>query len=253
MKLRLAGAAAAVALVLFGCPDGRVVHTVDECDSGIGLDCGDRGLPVVDAGSDAGALVDAGGPPTDAGVDAGVDAGIDAGVDAGTLLGLDTLLRYEIPCIADLSDGISCTALDPFVKSARMVGTPGTTYQVTVRVRGVSELKGYSYGTVSGYWSVGGAPSVNAYNTVRLEVSNPQQVYFLNNGSNGLTRCFALDYTQTLPIAAGATVNLMAETNDAAILKNLDGAGTPLVAPGVPPAPSTFNGQFMQIDVVDVR
>jgi hypothetical protein len=159
-----------------------------------------------------------------------------------------------VPCIASLSDGVSCTAIDPFVVTAQLNGAPGASYQVTLRVRGVSELKTYSGGTTSGYWNAGGTPSTGPQNIFKLEITDPPQRFFLNAGSsNSTSYCLPLDYTQVVTVKAGAFLNLSTSVIDGAILKNRDSFGNPMVIPNVPPAPAAFAGQFIQVDPVGIQ
>jgi hypothetical protein len=160
-------------------------------------------------------------------------------------------LRWEIPCGGDLSS-VVCGVTDPAAQTATLTGATGTTYQVALRFRGVIEQKTYSGGTVDGYFVTGGADNGDAYNVYELAVSSPAQSYFLNAGSSGITNCWVIDYTKTIPIDAGATLTLTAASKDAQEIKNIDPNGTPLVVPDVPPAPAAYNGQFIQMDVVSV-
>jgi hypothetical protein len=56
-------------------------------------------------------------------------------------------------------------------------------------------------------------------------------------------------------MSAGATVTLTADPVDSAQeeIVNVDQNGSPIVVDGVPPAPATFNGQFIQVDVTAVH
>jgi hypothetical protein len=83
-------------------------------------------------------------------------------------------------------------------------------------------------------------------------ISNPPQQYFLNAGASGTLYCFGVDYTETVQIAAGATVTLTADPVDAVSAFNQDANGSPIVVPGIPPAPDAYDGQFLQMDVVSV-
>ena len=84
-----------------------------------------------------------------------------------------------------------------------------------------------------------------------LDVSSPGQTYFVNQGISHRV-VVALDYTETVPIASGATVTLHADSRDSYELRNVDSSGQPIVVPGVAPAPGAFDGQFVQMDVVSV-
>lgn len=166
-----------------------------------------------------------------------------------------TGLRWELPCVTR-SGRDSCTTPGVVRRTALMGGDRGVVYDVTLRFRGVVETEGYVGGETDGaYFQIGGAPINDTWNIYALSVSSPAETYYVNRGEGGLYRCFALDYTATIPIAAGATVTLVADPVDSATeeIVNTDGTGTPIVVPGVPPAPAAFDGQFIQMDVLTVR
>lgn len=166
---------------------------------------------------------------------------------AGNLDGL----RWEIPCTN--SGTPVCTSNNEFSETATMLGDPGSSYDVTLRFRGVIEQKTYSGGVKDGYFLTGGTPAADGYNIYRLEISDPPSVYYLNAGTSNIQRVWELDVTKTIPIAAGATVTLSADAEDGFIIANTDGSGQPIIPAGVPPAPNAFPGQFIQMDVVSVE
>jgi len=170
-------------------------------------------------------------------------------VDPGASL---SKLRWAIPCQA--TNGTGCNCVDPAPVSTIIRGTAGISYDVTLRFRGVIEQQVYVGGTNDGaFWQIGGAPFNDGHNVYRLQVSSPAQTFYLNRGvSSNSTRCWPVDYTKTLRLAAGATVTLTAQVIDGAEITNNDGANAPLVIHDVPPAPEAYNGQFIQMDVVDV-
>jgi hypothetical protein len=161
-------------------------------------------------------------------------------------------LRWEIPCGGGGGEHY-CDCSDPAPRSTVLAGPDGMSYDVTLRFRGVVELKTYDGGWSDGLWQVGGSPANDPYNVYRLEISSPPQVYYLNRGTSGLETCQALDYTRTVRMAVGATVTLSAQALDGYQIKNRDGARNPIVVPGVPPAPAAYAGQFIEMDVVEVR
>jgi len=165
---------------------------------------------------------------------------------AGTLDGLLWLL----PC-APGATGTSCATTPTTSASATMGGTPGVTYDVTVRLRGVVEQKTYPAGCTSGAWSSGGVINGDPYNVYRITVSSPAQTYYVNAGTSNITHTWALDYQQTFRVDAGATVTLFADVVDGAEIRNLDATGTPISIPGVAVA-QPYDGQFVQLDVVAV-
>jgi hypothetical protein len=161
-------------------------------------------------------------------------------------------LRWELPCGSSTSSA-ACTASDITPITSTLGGAAGTSYDVVLRFRGVVEQKGYTGGTNDGmFLQIGGTPDADPYNVYALAVSSPAQTYYLNRGTSGQTRCYGIDYTHSIRVAAGATVTMTALAIDGAEIKNLDGGGQPIVVAGVPPAPGTFDGQFIQMDVVSL-
>lgn len=166
---------------------------------------------------------------------------------AGSLTGL----RWEMPCASE-SNEWNCNVTDPAPVVATLGGATGTTYQVTLRFRGVVETKTYDGGTTTGFFNTGGTGAQDGFNVYALTVSAPTQSYYLNAGTSGVGNSFGIDYTATLAITAGATVTLTASAIDAVEHKNLDDTNTPIVVPGIAPAPDAYDGQFIQMDVVAV-
>jgi hypothetical protein len=154
--------------------------------------------------------------------------------------------RVEARCLNDTSVDACNAELSPVWKETAG-GEPGQVFQVTLRVRGVVEQKTYDGGTRLGYWQVGGIPDATGYNVYHLRVGS--QDYYLNAGQSMIRYCWPVDYTQTIAMHAQDEVVFEALSSDSAIIKNRDEAGRPIVVPGIPPAPDSFNGQFVQVDV----
>lgn len=171
---------------------------------------------------------------------------------AGALSGL----RWELPCQSAATDPALCTTQTANItKTTTLAGASGTTYAVKLRFRGVVEPKTYNGGVETGFFSVGGTPATDTANIYRLTVSAPPATFFVNSGTTRASTALyaeAIDYEATVDIQAGATVTLTAEPLDALQIKNRDQAGAPFVITGVAPAPSAFDGQFVQMDVVSV-
>jgi hypothetical protein len=161
-------------------------------------------------------------------------------------------LRWELPCLFPSGDPRVCETNSSFAAATSMGGPSGTQYDVTLRFRGVIETKHYSGGITDGFWSAGGTPDSDGWNTYKLVISSPAQTYYINYGDSGLNYCFPMDYTKTIRVAAGASVTLTALSVDQLEIKNVDQAGNPIVVRGVPPAPNPYDGQFVQMDVVSV-
>jgi hypothetical protein len=160
-------------------------------------------------------------------------------------------LRWEIPCKSSNSENV-CSCDNDFVDSAELLGEDGTTYDVTMRFRGVVEQKTYSGGVQDGLFLVGGTPAGDPYNVYKLEVSDPPGTFYLNAGASFIQRSWLLDVTKTIQIKSGATVVLEGHAIDLAQIKNRDDASQPIIPVGVPPAPAPYDGQFIQVDVISV-
>lgn len=160
-------------------------------------------------------------------------------------------LRWELPCVGAHS-GDGC-ATGPAVRtSLTLPGDGGTTFDATLRFRGVVELIRVDGGVGSGTFRQGGALETTGYNAYSLVVGAPAAVYFLNAGQSGPRRTFPIDSTATIPLEGGTTVTLVADPRDGVEIINTDGDGGTNIVPGVPPAPLAFDGQFLQLDVVSV-
>jgi len=164
-------------------------------------------------------------------------------------------LRVELPCTAPGNASVNCYTPDADDESTTISGEAGTTYIVTIRVRGVVEQKTYTdYTESDGMWIVGGTPDGGSWNIFRLEVSSPAQTYYMNSGSSGFDECYELDIQKTIVMEHGATLTLLADSGgDNLGTCNMDGNEDPIVISGVPPYPYAFDGQFVQLDIIDVE
>ncbi len=163
-------------------------------------------------------------------------------------------LRIEVLCL-DRENG--CNTLYCVVSSAEsdqamLTGDPAVIYEVTLRFRGVMEEKAYFGGFDDGLWNEGGWPLDDGWNTYSLDISDPAQSYWLNSGAQETDHCEMVDYQQTVSIRGGSTVSVTMLDPNGCTTKNLDDGGEPIVIPMIPPAPEAFDGQFLQIDVVDI-
>lgn len=157
--------------------------------------------------------------------------------------------RIEIPCGAHSPPGCAAASMtDTVVFEA----PAGVVYDVRLRFRGVVEQNAYTGGNPDGMFYVGGVADNAGWNRYSISVTSPAQTYHLNHGSTNILHCFAIDYEQTIPIAGGATVTVYGDAMDGQQVLNVDEGGTPIVIPGVVPAPQAYDGQFIQIDVVSM-
>ena len=178
-------------------------------------------------------------------------------------------LRVDDPCTPNPPTNPMATCLHLTLtgggfkgsKEGTMGGTSGTTYDVTLRVRGITEITqvdggmradtstfnymGASYRKVP--FTVGGSLNRGDYEVWRINVSNPKQTYTLNDYGKVGHFVFKLDYEATIQVAAGATVTLEAvDTNDHLIVDY-----DKLTVDGVPPVANW--GQFVQLGVVSTK
>ena len=170
--------------------------------------------------------------------------------------------RFEFPCRDPMpenpkpgADGISARMTDDpktndkFTDVKKFGGEPGKKYKVTLRVRGVVEPMMYKDGQQVGErFYIGGTPNNATYNIYQLSVSSPAQHFFFNRDDKVGHRIFTIDYTATIEIAGGATLTLHGDGQNGHMITNF----LKLVVPDVPPAPKPYNGQFIQLNVVDV-
>jgi hypothetical protein len=188
--------------------------------------------------------------------DGGADAGSNGGAGASPAAALH-MFRIECPCKAGSPTTDGNCDVTPAVDRQNIVktmgGDPGTVYDVTLRVRGLTEPNTYRNGMLQGQrFYIGGTSSQSGYTSYMMTVADPAQHYFFNyNASVGHIH-FLLDYQVTVKIRGGSKVTF--DVNGAAAGSTPDGHGVAnfdmLVVPDVPPAPMWYNGQFVQLDVV---
>lgn len=171
--------------------------------------------------------------------------------------------RFEFPCKDPMpenpkegADGPSGLVTgdpmltDNFTVQKQFGGEKGRRYKVTLRFRGVVEPMMYKNGQQVGeYFYIGGEKNNATYNVYQISISSPPSHYFLNRQDKVGHQIFTIDYTQTIEIDGGATVTFHGDGQNGRMITNFK----KLVVPDVPPAPQPFNGQFIQVDVVDVK
>jgi hypothetical protein len=107
-------------------------------------------------------------------------------------------------------------------------------------------------GTNASFFVEGATPAGEGYNVYSLTISAPAQTAYLNSGTANIAQCWPIDYTVTLPMQSGASVTLAADTVNGSEITNRDANGNPIVVPEIPPAPTAYDGQFIQMDVTNV-
>jgi hypothetical protein len=141
-------------------------------------------------------------------------------------------------------------------KSFVFGGKAGTTYDVTLRVRGLFEPTTMDGGTapdaVHPYAYVGGQTQTPDYSQWRIDVSSPQQSYTLNNYPKVSHTIYKEDFEATVQVAAGATVTIRVDDGNDRQIDN-GAKGKPdrqQVIEGVTDTP--LAGQMLRLDVVHV-
>jgi hypothetical protein len=139
---------------------------------------------------------------------------------------------------------------DNFTAKKSFGGETGKRYKVTLRFRGVVEPMMYKDGKqVGDYFYIGGEKNNGTYNIYRIDVSSPKSHYFLNRQDKVGHQIFTIDYTQTIEIDGGAEITFTGDGQNGKMIANFK----KLVIPGVKPDPMPYNGQFVQVDVIEVK
>lgn len=171
--------------------------------------------------------------------------------------------RFEFPCKDPMPEtpkpGADCYSglvtgdpnkTDNFTVEKSFGGEKGKRYQVTLRFRGVVEPMMYKNGQqVGDYFYIGGEKNNGTYNIYEIRVSSPESHYYLNRQDKVGHQIFTIDYTQTIEIDGGATITFHGDGQNGRLISNFK----KLVVPGIPPAPEPYNGQFVQVNVVEVK
>jgi hypothetical protein len=136
-------------------------------------------------------------------------------------------------------------------------GDAGTVYDVTLRVRGIFEPTTIEGGTAPDpqhpYFVVGGKVKTLDWSYWHIEVSEPQQTYYLNHYPSVAHIIYKEDFQATIPVAGGAQVVVRAiDGNDRQIDNGEVGPeDRQQIIEGVVDKP--LAGQMLRLDVVDVK
>ena len=170
--------------------------------------------------------------------------------------------RFEFPCKEAMPEnpkaGADCNSgivtgdpkkTDQFTAEKTFGGEKGKRYKVTLRIRGVVEPMMYKGGKQVGeYFYIGGEPNNNTYNIYKIAVASPASHYYLNRQNAVGHKIFTIDYTETIEIDGGSAITFHGNGQNGRLISNF----SKLVVPGIAPAPQPYNGQFVQLDVLDV-
>ncbi len=157
-------------------------------------------------------------------------------------------LRWSLPCSGTADLRGLCQGERSVVDTKTLEGEPSTTYTIKLRFRGIVELKPYSGGTNDGaFWQIGGSPSGDLWNVYKLQISDPPQTYYLNRGLSNEFSVSQIDFQKDVEAKGNATFTLSADTRDGVQMSNDAKISIPEIEPGI------YNGQFIQINVIDIK
>ena len=248
--------------------------------AGAGGNAGTAGAGNSGGGASSGG-VSSGGDAGSSGMSGSSGAGAAGAAGAGGAANVaDVLdgLRVDDPCTGTptLEDGAICnhvtlTQSGGFegAKDVTIGGTPGTTYDVTLRIRGIVEPTNIQGGMRTDTstirymnmdfravpFTIGGTSVSADYSVWHITVASPAQELYLNDYQKSGHYIFALDYEITVPIrpgraefphpvAANTTVTLHATDSNEREIVNYE----EYEVEGLPG--SMNHGQFVQINVV---
>ncbi len=176
---------------------------------------------------------------------------VDPPIDVGTTL------RWEMPCQYPHS-GQTCLCINPPDQTTTVPGDEDTNYTVTVRIRGLVELKRYTGGSVvSTNLNKDGAPeniTDEAWNEYSLLIGedpdSPDDTYWLNRNPNAAdSASYTIDYTFSFTVAGGTKLTLRADAVESFQAANIDDKTVEDVAP----YPEPYDGQFLQMDIISIE
>lgn len=96
-------------------------------------------------------------------------------------------------------------------------GTIGQDYTASVRVRGVFQRSVYTGGSNNGaYLQTGGAVQDTFQDKIKLTISDPPAVYYLNRSATASPTSYnvPVDYTVSIPVKGGATATVEIDNQD---------------------------------------
>jgi hypothetical protein len=244
--------------------------------------------PVSTAGSNSGGS-DTGGSATTAGTTSGgtTSGGTDTGMSGSGGMTVNPQAeiddavknlkgwRYENACgyvdghdLSTCSSGEVCFPNSQKVRFAekkviQIGGVVGHQYDVTLRVRGAIEPRDYPADCV---YLPGGSPEQKTisivencngfsntgnvqFNIWELAIVEPKHVYYLNSVKvHPPHRVDAIDQNFTIRVAGGTQINFQFDDINGGEIRNCS-----ITVPGVVPYPKIFDGNFVQLDVVDAK
>jgi hypothetical protein len=104
----------------------------------------------------------------------------------------------------------TCLHQQRLEKSVTVGGKSGVVHDVTLRIQGIFEPTTIEGGETPyadhPYYKVGGTIRARDWSAWHIEVSNPQQTYWLNHYPKVSHTIYKEDFEATIPMASGATV-----------------------------------------------
>lgn len=291
-SLRSLGALTLVPLLLMACSDGADETANDPGGSmtevgtggaasgdtasggvtGIGGSPGSGGAPGTGGALSTGGVPGVGGEQLSTGGDTLATGGEDSGSGGDTAVDFNAYaaglheLFLDRPCEEGVTlpqdAGAVCLHRNPLHVEEEVTfgGEAGTTYSVTLRVRGIWEPTNIDGGEVpdanipymiGGDVAPGGGDSAALnYQQFYIEVGSPAQTYWLNEHNYVAHDIHKEDYEITIPIEGGATVTVIAnDGNDRQIANFPEEIFDDMPPYDQMPTP----GQFLRLDVLGVE
>lgn len=171
--------------------------------------------------------------------------------------GFEDLFLHDECTAENTAQPDTCLHIRRHEKAFVFGGKAGTTYDVTLRVRGLFEPTTMQGGAMPDpaypYFYTGGETKTPDYSQWRIDVSSPRQTYTLNNYSQVSHTIYKEDFEAAIQVAAGATVTVQAiDGNDRQIDNGVQGRpDRRQVIEGVTDTP--LDGQMLRLDVVRAR
>jgi hypothetical protein len=140
------------------------------------------------------------------------------GRDMAAAQGFQGLFLHD-DCIGEnVAQPDTCLHLRRHERSFVFGGEAGTTYDVTVRVRGLFEPTTMTGGAAPDpahpYFYRGGQTSTGDYSQWRIDVSSPKQTYILNHYPAVSHTIYKEDFEARIAVEAGATVTVRSPAGD---------------------------------------
>lgn len=171
--------------------------------------------------------------------------------------GLDGLFMHDTCTGVEASQPDTCLHEQLLEEVVDFTGEPDTVYEVKVRVRGLMEPTTISGGETPlvdhPYFKVGGTVQAADYSQWHIEVSDPEETYWLNHYPSTSHTIYNEDFEATIPVRGGATFTLRVVDGNDRQIDNGASAGPDRmqVIDGV--TDEVLDGQAVHLDVIEVK